>query len=552
MPEKRFDAIVVGSGATGGFAAKELTERGLRVLLLEAGRILTDKEYEPLEAGQQAKAISPVDRVVAGIKGQYMQARASFLSKENAFLFVNDWKNPYTYSSGNPYLWIRGKHLGGRFLNWGRVMMRMSDYDFKGASKDGIGENWPICYNDLIPYYEHVEKFLGVIGQENGVPNIPDGKYIQTARLTTCEEAFKKKVESTWPERKVIAWRYMSANAIKNHTPITILAAKATGLLEIRANAPVKRILVDPVSGRATGVEYIDGATKQSVNAFADVVMLCASTIETVRLMLNSASSRFPNGVGNSSGALGHYFMDQSPCMVFGTVPGSEGWEIGDEGHSDATNPNSGGIYFPRFENLDNVTNPEFARGYNIQGAIQRHLPPPGVPALFGFMGQGEMLPRYENTITISSWRKDAWGIPAPHLNISMGENEKKMVHSMVATIKDMVLSAGFEIDIAASSLGLAAPLLPHDTWFSRTMFRMSYKISLGLGAAIHECGGARMGEDPSKSIVNPFNQVWEVPNLYITDSSCFVSNGTCGPTLTTMALTVRACERIAKELGKV
>lgn len=210
----KFDAIVVGSGATGGFAAKELTERGLKVLLLEAGRILKDEEYAELESGDHAKQVSPVERVIAGLKGQFMQARASFFGKESAFLFVNDLKNPYTYTPGNPYLWVRGKHLGGRFLNWGRVLMRMSDYDFKAASKDGFGEDWPICYNDLIPYYEYVEKFLGVVGQENGVPNIPDGKYVHTARLTSAEQWFKEKVELTYPDRKVIAWRYMSAKAI--------------------------------------------------------------------------------------------------------------------------------------------------------------------------------------------------------------------------------------------------------------------------------------------------------------------------------------------------
>lgn len=555
MAEERFDAIVVGSGATGGFAAKELTERGLKVLLLEAGPIVTHDDYKKLEeAAAHPKMVSPWGRVRAGIKGQIIQCRAAWFSEEASFLHVNDLKNPYTWSPGHFYLWIRTRVLGGRFLNWGRVVPRMSDYDFKAASKDGIGEDWPICYNDLIPYYEHVEEFLGVVGEEDHLPQAPDGKYIAKAHLTRPEQAFKQKVESIWPERKVIPWRYMRAQAIKDHVPTTILAAKATHRLEIRADSVVKQVNTDPSTGKATGVTYIDRKTKRETTASASVVMLCASTIETIRLLLNSACSKHPNGVGNSSGLLGRYFMDQSPCLVFGSVPSATGYEHDLDGNfGDLTNPNPGGIYFPRFQNLDRINYPQFARGFNIQGAIGRNFVPEGSPSAFGFMGQGEMLPYYDNTVTVNHRKKDAWGIPVAHLTIIPKENELKMVRVEMDTITEMVRACGYNIDLCASYIGLDDPknVLKHDSWFSRFMFKMSYKKSLGMGAAIHECGGARMGNERGTSVLNPHNQLWDADNVFITDSSCFVSNGTCGPTLTTMALTVRAAEYVARELGK-
>ena len=554
MTENRFDAIVVGSGATGGFAAKELTERGLKVLLLEAGPALTNADYARLEGEAHAKMVSPWDRIRAGIAGQPIQARAAWFSKEASFLHVNDLKNPYTWARGYFYLWIRARVVGGRFMNWGRVTPRMSDYDFKAASKDGIGEDWPICYNDLIPYYEAVEDFLGIVGEKNDLPNVPDGHYVAKAYLTPWEQEFKAKVESNWPERKIIPWRYMRAGAIKGHVPTTILAAKASGNLELRANAVVKQIDVDPDTGKATGVTYIDANTKSLNKVSADLVFLCASTIESIRLLLNSASSRHPNGIGNSSGMLGRYFMDQSPCLVFGSDPKAKGYMPDvDHGYGDSTNPNPGGIYIPRYQNLDRITHPQFARGFNIQGAVGRNYSGEGGPVVFGFMGQGEMLPYHTNTVTINHRRKDAWGIPIPHLTIVPGENERKMTRFEMDTIKEMVHACGYDVDFAASYIGLDDPgkVLPHDSWFSRFMFKMSYKKSLGMGAAIHECGGARMGNEPGKSVLNPHNQIWDASNIFVTDSSCFVTNGTCGPTLTTMALTVRAAEYAVRELGK-
>ena len=548
--QKEYDAIVVGSGATGGFAAKELSDRGLETLVLEAGPALDEQLFHK---GDGFSTIGSLSRVRAALGGQHIQARASFYSPAKGFLFVNDFKNPYTCPSRDFFLWIRGRNVGGRFLTWGRVAMRMSDYDFKAASRDGIGVDWPICYDDLAPYYERVEKFLGVVGTADGIPNLPDGKYVAKAGLSSLERQFKEKVELTWPGRKVVPWRYVSADATPadpktgKRTTAPLAAARATGRMELRTNAIVERIDVDPATGKATGATYIDAETRQRHHVSANVIVVCASTIESIRLLLNSACGKHPDGLGNSSGLLGKYFMDQCPGMVFGSVPGSEGFEL-----VDGTSPanNHGGIYIPRFTNLDRVTHPGFARGFNVQGIVGRPPVPEGQPSAFGFMGQGEMPPYRENTVTLDRRKKDAWGVPVPHIRISLTDNERNLIRAEVDAIKEMVTACGYSIDFAISMLGIdkTEKFLPAANWFERLMFRSSFRKSISMGAAIHECGGARMGDDPATSILNAYNQSWDVPNVFVTDSSCFASNGTCGPTLTTMALTTRACEYIARE----
>jgi choline dehydrogenase-like flavoprotein len=553
MPEKNFDVIVVGSGASGGYAAKELTERGLEVLVLEAGSYLKENLFH---GNPGMKGVGVMDRAIGTLQGQHIQSRITFYSSDTKHLFVNDRQNPYTYPPDKFYLWARGRNVGGRFLSYGRVLMRMSDYDFKAASRDGIGEDWPICYDDLAPYYEKVETFIGVFGTKEGLPNLPDGKYFTEAGYSRAERQFKEAVESTWPERHVIPWRYARKEATptdssrQNRSSSPLMAAEATGRLTLRYNSIASRINIDPASGKATGVAYIDAITKKTCTASANVVMLCSSTIETIRLMLLSACSRHPNGLGNSSGLLGRYFMDQEPCMVFGSIPNITGYEL-----VDGTNveDNHGGIYIPRFQNLDRVTHPQFKRGFNIQSMCGRGFVPDGVPSLYAFMGQGEMPPYYENSVTLDPRKKDAWGIPAPHINISMTENERTLMRFELDTIKEMVARVGWNIDFAGCALGLDDPdkILPHANPIERFLFRTGFKKSLGLGASIHECGGARMGNDPAKSVLNAHNQCWDAPNVFVTDPACFASNGTCGPVLTIMALSMRAADFIANEYGK-
>jgi choline dehydrogenase-like flavoprotein len=547
MQGKRFDALVIGSGAAGSFAAKELTQRGFEVLLLEAGPAITEDDFKVPEQPRQ-KGINITSRALAVLKGQYIQARIGFFGDQFKHLFVNDWKNPYTTPPEDFYLWIRGRQLGGRLHLYGRVLLRMTDYDFKAASRDGYGEDWPISYADIAPYYDRVEEFMGLYGTHDNIPNLPDGKYSHTPKLTAVEQAFKAKVEANWPERSVISWRYAAPNL--KRVPLPILAAKETGRLTIRTDAVVKRITVDPASGKATGAEFIDRLTKKTETVSANVVVLCASTIESVRLLLNSASPKHPNGLANSTGLLGRYFMDQCPSQVYGTLPGTNGYEHDDSAPPDPFYGPAGGVYIPRFQNLDTVTNPKFKRGFAFQGAIGRGSTPDGSPAIFGIMGFGETLPYYENCITLSRRRKDAWGIPAPHIRCALLQNEHELLCEQVRSIQEMVNACGYKIIFSGSTLGLEneKDVFPDADWFSRFMFRKSFKKSLAVGAAIHECGGARMGDDPAKSVINSYNQAWDVKNLFVTDGSCFPSSGTVGPALTIMALTARACDYIANE----
>lgn len=548
MAKKHYDAIVVGTGATGGFAAKELAERGLEVLALEAGPLLDEALFKK----PGGKPPTALERIAAGLKGQHLQARASWFTPEKDFLYVNDLKNPYT-NSGEHYLWVRGRQVGGRFLSWGRVGVRMSDYDFKAASRDGIGEDWPISYADLASYYDRVEEFLGMVGACDGIPNLPDGKFARKAGLSSLEQKFRDTVQAKWPERKFTPWRYVPKSSEvtdtsdEKHLTSPLAAALATGRLTLQPDAVVSRINTDPATGRATGVSYFDRTTSQQHDIDANIVVLCASTIETIRLLLNSGSVRHPNGLGNSSGLLGHYFMDQVNGMVFGSIPGSTGWEGVD---SQSPADNHGGFLIPRFQNLDSRTHPDFARGFNIQGLAGRIPVPDHVPSLFGMTAQGEMLPNIDNRIRLNPRKKDAWGIPAADIRIVMSQNERNMLRNQMDTMLEMVDAMGWNTEIAASALGLENPksLMPHANWFERLAFRLSYRKTVGLGSAIHECGGARMGSDPGTSVLNSLNQCWDADNVFVTDSSCFVTNGACGPTLTTMALTVRTCEFIASQ----
>lgn len=550
MTDTTFDAIVVGSGASGSFAAKELTEKGLRVCLIEAGRTITPDDFSNPPKGPVEKGIQLRHRAIASLFGQHVQAKVAFFGHQFKHLFVNDRKHPYQTTFRQPYLWLRGKQLGGRLHTYGRVLMRWSDHDFKAGTRDGASPDWPISYRDLAPYYDRVEEFLGVVGREEGIENLPDGKFLRRGFLTRAEERLKAAVEARWPERRVTTWRYMPPNA--KRVPQPILAAQATGNLTLMSDTIAHRVLTDDTGKHATGVEVIDAKTRAKQVIKGRTVVLCASPIETVRLMLNSKSAKHPAGIANSSGVLGRYFMDQVPLVIFGTIPGQTGKEDDPTWEADPWYGKTGGAYIPRWANTSRHSDPEFKRGYGFQGTAGRLYVPDTKTSQFAFMAFGELLPNADNRVTLAK-KRDRWGIPVPHIRCHIGDNETRMMQHASTQARAMAEEAGFEVQWVGSPLGLqefGRGAYPDDDPISRAFFRLFFKRSMTMGAAIHESGGARMGDDPSTSVLNRHNQSWDIPNLFVTDASAFPTSGTAGTTLTIMALTIRACDYIAAEIG--
>ncbi len=542
MSQTVYDALVIGSGAAGSFAAKELTAQGLSVLLLEAGPAVTQKDFDPNRKKAPASSINIWERARATLKGQPIQARAAFFTERFSHFFVNDRKNPYTTPKDAPFLWIRGRQGGGRLHSFGRVLLRWTDDDFKIRSKTGKGVDWPVSYAELAPYYAEVEASLGLYGNEDGVETLPDGVYAHPAKLTPAEEIFKTEVEERWPKRHVVSWRYIAPDA--ERTPKPLREALATGRLTIRHDAIVRRITTDDAGGRATGAEFIDRATGNVEAARAALVVLSASPIESVRLLLNSATARHPHGLANSSGALGRYFMDQLPCLAFGSFSKAKGWATDDSAPVDPFYNPSGGIFVPRFGEGDT------GRGdFDYQGSIGRAPTPDDEPSRLAFFGFGRMLPYADNRITLDAGRKDAWGIPVPHIRCVMGEEEHALLRRQEEVLIDMVRGVGGELEFIGSPTGLremGRGAFPDADPFSRFMFRRWFRKTMCMGAAIHETGGARMGTSRKDSVLNAHNQSWDIPNLLVTDASAFPGSGIAGTTLTVMALTIRACRNIA------
>ncbi|HJQ70744.1 MAG TPA: GMC family oxidoreductase [Blastocatellia bacterium] len=560
--EEIYDAIIVGSGATGGWAAKELSEKGMRVIVLEAGRKLDPmKDFTEHAWPYEVKYRGTIGNRVLFRERQSIQSKCYACNEYSNHFFVDDIDNPYTTAEGRPFDWIRGRHVGGRTIMWGRQVYRLSDYELKAASRDGYGEDWPISYGELAPYYDRVEDFIGVSGSVENVPNLPDGKFLPPMKLTCGEWALKKAVESRWKERRVMIGR--AAILTRRHNGraachycghcdrgcttasyfsspgSTLPAALKTGRCEIRPNSVASHVIVDTKTGKAKGIAVIDQVTKRGYEVMGKVIMLCASTIESTRLLLNSASRQHPAGLGNSSGELGNYLMDHTYAIsIGGVVPSVANYPYNyDDGRAN-------GIYIPKFRNIAE-RHPKFIRGYGIQGSVQRGMMPTTIRAIPGFGSEykkmvreakapapfwmaafGEMLPRRENRVTINKDVKDAWGIPVAHIDCTHSDNEREMMRDGLESLKEMAAAAGFEI--AYANQLLAPP-----------------------GLAIHEVGTARMGNDPKKSVLNKFNQSWDVKNLFVTDGSCFVSSGCQNPTLTMMAITVRACDYIVDQHKK-
>lgn len=543
-----FDVIVIGSGPSGSTAVQELTERGLDVLLLEAGREPRAEDFTPLPPHKPApRSLDLIPRAKAMASGQYRQACRPFFNEYSNPFLVNDLEDPYTTPRGRPYLWIHGKLLGGRMHSYGRVLQRMSDVDFKAASRDGHGDDWPIDYTDLKPWYDRAEQAVGVYGDRDGLAHPPDGRYTGPGFLSGIERDFKERVEARWPERKVISWRVQAP--FLDRVPPGIAAAKKTGRLTIRTEAVVTRITTDDTTGLATGAIFRDRATKREHTVSADAVVVCASTIESIRLLLNSGSARHPQGLGNSSGVLGHYFMDQTISIGFFDSPRHPGgWDSADNLPSDPLYGTPGGILIPRYDNLGSDQSGQFLRGMSYQGLGGRFPIPEGHPADFGLGASGEMLARFDNTVSLNPRRKDRWGVALPHIDVTMGDNDRILLKRSMTALREMADECGYRVNFIGSTAGLESERIwPDLNPLQRMIFKQGIKLSIVLGAAIHECGGARMGNDPKTSVMNGVNQLWDAPNVFVPDASSFVSGSTVGPALTVMALAARASAFIAE-----
>jgi choline dehydrogenase-like flavoprotein len=509
-----YDAIIVGSGASGGWAAKELTEGGMRVLLLDAGETPEEKERSIFwqNIGRKLKYRGKVDQRTLSLQRQPIQSLCAAWDW-NFQYFVDDLDNPYTTPEDKPFSWYRSRQVGGRMAvkSHGRQFFRFSDRDFKAASRDGYGENWPIAYADIVPYYERIERWVKLRGTVEHIPHLPDSVFLGPQELNDGEQLFKASIENRWKDRRVIPARI----ALQ---VLAVPAALKTGKLTLRSNAVAHHIITDTKTGNAKGVAFVDRRTKKSHEVFGKIVVVAASAIESARLLLNSTTPQHPQGLGNnSSGVLGHYLMDHVKAIdIFGIVP---------NGKRFAPNQGPGYFYMPEFRNVHD-RHPDFIRSYDVQGNVARGMAPDSEFAPFGMWGYCEMLSRFENCVTINQDKKDAWGIPVAHISCTLSDNERALVRDQLEAAKEMAAEAGFIVQEEAP------------------------KIS-PPGSGNHECGTARMGNDPKTSFLNPFNQSWDVKNLFVTDASAFVSQGCKKPTLTIMALTARTCDYILDQYKK-
>ncbi|MCC6368766.1 MAG: GMC family oxidoreductase [Bryobacterales bacterium] len=536
-----FDAIVVGSGATGGWAAKKLTESGMRVALLEAGPKITPADFTEHKMPWQMPYLGMSPKI---IEDRPIQGLCYACTEYNYKWFVNDVRNPYTQEK--PFRWIRMRVLGGRSLSWGRQSYRFSDLDFKAASHDGYGDDWPISYADMVPYYEEVEKYVGISGNPEGLPQLPDSIFQPPMEMTCGEELLRRHVKDKLG-RTVTIGRTAILTKPKNgrqachycgpcergcstfsyfSSPFTTVAdAQKTGRLTLVTDAVASHIVLK--EGKASGVAYIDRTSRQPREAQARYVMLCASTLESTRLLMNS-------GIGLSSDAIGRYLMDHIyQGGAAGTMPMLEAkpWA------GMPRRPN--GIYIPRFRNVKEKETNGFIRGYGYQGGSSPAFDfgSAGFGASYknavrngywnmGISLWGECLARKENRVEIDRNRVDAWGIPVLKISAEWSDNEKKLWNDGREQAAEMLRAAG------------AADV------------RLTGQFSVP-GFCIHEVGTARMGNDPKTSVLNKHNQAHEVPNLFVTDGACYVSIGCVNPTLTMMAITVRACDYLVNEYSK-
>ncbi|MEX2234505.1 MAG: GMC family oxidoreductase [Cyclobacteriaceae bacterium] len=554
VQENTYDAIVIGSGISGGWAAKELCEKGLKTLVLERGRNVEHiKDYptanlhawELPNRGALSHEIREENPIVS---------RCYAFNEATAHFFVKDNEHPYIQEK--PFDWIKGYQVGGKSLLWARWTQRWSDLDFEANAKQGIAVDWPIRYKDIAPWYSYVEKFVGISGNADGIPHLPDGEFLPPMEMNCIEKHFKASIESNFPGRHLIISRTANlTKGLKDRGPCqyrdlcsrgcpyagyfssnsaTLPAAKATNNLTLRPFSVVHSIIFDETKQRAKGVRVIDTVDKSVKEYFAKIIFVNAGTLNSTLLMLNSTSTRFPNGFGNDSGTLGHFLMDHN---YRGRLGGSyDGFQ---DSYYFGRRP--AGVYIPRYRNVGQDVQQKFIRGYAFAAGGSRRggdIPPEMIGAEiksamskpgewnFWMTGMGECLPYFENKVSLSKDKKDAWDMPLLQIDCEYKANEVNMLDDILSSGAEMLEKAGFK-NIATSDTGQAP----------------------GLG--IHEMGTARMGRDPKTSVLNQHNQVWAAKNVFVTDGACMTSNACQNPSLTYMALTARAADFAVSELKR-
>jgi choline dehydrogenase-like flavoprotein len=548
-----FDAIVIGSGITGGWAAKALTQGGLKVLLVERGRNIEHR------SGYKNEMRAPWElpfhgRGNASLWNQRypIQQHSGHMDEWTQDYWVDDIDNPYVSVRSPGFRWYRGYHLGGRSLMWGRQCYRWSDVDFSANARDGHGADWPIRYADIGPWYDHVEEFIGVSGASEGLPQLPDGHFQPAMALNVVEAHVREAIKKHFPDRRLtigrtanlteakpdqgrvqcqnrsICSRGCSFGAYFSTQSSTLPAAQATGNLTLLTDSLVETINYDASRRRVDGINVLNTRTRSRTRYSARLVFVCAGAFNSVGLLLRSTSEAFPNGLANSSGVLGRYIMDHANAL--GAVASMPGFES----HYYYGNRPTG-VVIPRFKNLDSRTAP-FARGYSFQGGAYRagwtrgqrqaglgkdfkySLRGPG-DWKFVLTTFGECLPRKENRLSLDPVKTDADGVPQLRIEFSFGDNERKLLADAKKEAAAMLTAAGGKVLFGSDE--------PNPG-----------------GSAIHEMGGARMGRDPGTSVLNRFNQAHDVPNLFVTDGAAMASSACQNPSLTYMALTARAADR--------
>ena len=560
--QESYDAIVVGTGISGGWAAKELCENGLKTLVLERGRMVKHREDYPTANMDPWDFPNAGQPTMEDIKKQEKQARTGYTVRAaSKDWFVNDLEHPY--NEVKRFDWMRGYHVGGRSIMWGRHSYRWSDIDFEANAKERIAVDWPVRYKDIAPWYDKVESYIGVSGELLGLPQLPDGQFEPMMELNCVEDFVRGKVAEHFDGRVITAGRVAHINSDKrfegdgrvrcqfrnrcvrgcpfgayfSSVSSTLPAAERTGNMTLRPDSIVHEIMYDPDTKKATGVKVIDRLTKETFEFKAKVIFLCASAIASTSILMQSKSDRFPDGMGNDSGELGHNIMDHH------FKAGAQGKMDGfDDKYYKGRKPN--GIYIPRFRNLGGSSDMKsFTRGYGYQGGAGRsNYEELVAEASFGkelkegilkpggwtmnMLGFGEILPYHENKMTLDYDKKDPWGLPTVTFDAEIKENELEMRKDMQEQAAAMLEKSGAR-DIE------------------------TYDETYALGLGIHEMGTARMGRDPKTSVVNGFNQVHACKNVYVTDGAFMTSASCVNPSLTYMAFTARAANHAAQELKK-